>query len=393
MIRDFGENLNKDKALEILRQLIRIRTLLPNGDEMDMIKYVLSIFEKNVLELLDITIIDHGSNRGSLVATLPGLRRDRKIALVGHMDTFPIFDEKTWLHPPFSADYIDGKVYGRGAANMKGGITAILMTMLYFTQQGIRPPCDIVLTLTADGDNAALKGARNVVDGGYLDGVTEAIFAEATGNKIGIAQRGGVWLKIKATGRACYACVPGVGSDALKNFIELYNSINDFVCKDNYTHKYLGKPLCSITQLSGGVAMNIVAPEAEGTLDIRLLPLQDNEEIIQFAKDKAREMMEKDKELRFEIEVMSSNMAVGMPKNAPMIRKFAEAISSIGQTPKKTAIFYFTDACLIISKLGVPFVIHGPGEDIVYNELTNEFVELDAVINSAKTYINYIIGK
>lgn len=386
---DFAGLLKKERALEILCQLVRIRTMLPKGDELDMIKYILSLFDEDAL---DVKIIGHGLNRASMTATLAGVNRSRRIALIGHMDTFPIFDEETWLHPPFAADYVDGRVYGRGAANMKGGITAMVMALLFFSRQGMRPPCDITLCLTADGDSAALTGARSIADSGYLEGVTEAVFAEATDNKIAIAQRGGIWLRIKVKGKACYACIPGVGCDALQKFIELCNCVDRFVCKDNFTHKYLGRPLCSITQLSGGFAMNVIAPEAEGTLDIRLLPFQDNEDVIQYVREKAREMMEKNGDLSFEIEVVNSNLAVGMAEDAPMVQDFSEAIRRSGQVPEKRGLFYFTDACAIIPKIGVPFVLYGPGDD-VYNKLRNEFVELDSVINAARTYINYILMK
>lgn len=387
MSGNFAGLLKKERALEILCQLVRIRTMLPRGDELDMVKYILALFDKDTL---DVKIIDHGFNRASMAATLPGVNRSKKIALIGHMDTFPIFDEETWLHPPFAADYVDGRVYGRGAANMKGGITAMVMALQYFTRQKMRPPCDIMLCLTADGDSAALTGARSIADSGYLDGVTEAIFAEATDNKIAIAQRGGIWLKIKAKGKACYACIPGVGCDALQKFIELYNHIDGFVCKDGLTHKYLGRPLCSITQLSGGFAMNVIAPEAVGTLDVRLLPFQDNEDVIQYVRGKAREMTEKNADLSFEIEVVNSNLAVGMAEDAPMILGFSEAIRRSGRIPEKRGLFYFTDACAIIPKIGVPFVLFGPGDD-VYNKLRNEYVELDSVLNAASTYINYIL--
>lgn len=380
--------MKKEIALEILSQLVRIRTLLPRGDELDMIKYILSLFEKDAL---DVKIIDNGPNRASLVATLPGTRRDKKIALAGHMDSFPVFGEDTWAHSPFAADYIDGRVYGRGAANMKGGITAMIMTLLFFTRQRVVPPCDIVLCLTADGDNAALTGARSVAHSGYLEGVTEMIFAEATGNKIAVAQRGGVWLRIKTAGPARYACTPGTGKDALSAFIELYDSINAFVCGEGHTHRYLGKPLCSITQLKSGVAMNIIAPEAEGTLDIRLLPLQDNEEVVLHARNKACEMMGRYKDISIEIEVVNSDVAVGMPEDAPMVRKFEDAVRAAGLTPEKRGIFYFTDACAIIPGLGVPFVLYGPGED-VYNQLRDEFVELSSVVDTARTYLHYILG-
>lgn len=380
-------NLKEEDALKILSQLIRIRTILPRGDEMDMIKYILSLLPKDKFE---INIIENGANRASMVATLPGRNRKNKIAFVGHMDTFPAFNEDSWQHPPFAADYTGGSVYGRGASNMKGGITAMLMAVMAFTENNAEPPCDLILCLTADGDNAALTGARSVVKSGYLDGATQLIFGESTGNKIGIAQRGGIWLRIKVSGKACYACTPKAGTDALANFIELHRRINSYIHHGEYSHPYLGEPLCVITQLNGGIAMNVVPPLAEGTLDIRLLPLQDNDEVIQYAFDNATDMMDKNKSLKIGIEVESSNPTVAMPQDAYIIKRFENIISSMGDVPEKTGLYYYTDACAIVPSLGVPFIFMGPGENI-YNILTDESVEIKSVLKSAQVYLRYIL--
>lgn len=384
-----AEQVNTNEVLAILRQMIRIRTLLPRGDELDMIKYILSLFPENSLK---VKIIEHGSNRASLVATLPGLSNKEKIAMVGHMDTFSIIGEDEWLHPPFAADYVNGKVYGRGAANMKGGIAAMVTAMLVFTKNSMLPPCDLVLCLTADGDNAALTGARSIANSGYLKGTTRLIFGEPTANKIGIAQRGGVWFKIKVSGEASYACIPNVGTDALANFIEFYNKVKCYVCKEKQLHAYLGEPRCSITQLHGGIATNVLAPYAEGTMDIRLLPLQDNSEVIQFAHNTAKEMMGGNDSLKIEIDVLSSNPTVAMPTNAHIIKRFEEIVSLMGDKPQKTGLYYYTDACAIVPSLGVPFVFYGPGEDI-YNIPNDESIALGSVIKAAKVYIEYIIGE
>jgi len=380
-------NLREGDALRILSQLIRIRTMLPRGDEMDMIKYILSLLPK---EKFEINIIENGANRASMVATLPGKNRKNKIAFVGHMDTFPTFNEDLWQHPPFAADYTGGSVFGRGASNMKGGITAMLMAVMAFTENYVEPPCDLILCLTADGDNAALTGAKSIVKSGYLAGTTQLIFGESTGNKIGIAQRGGVWLRIKVTGKACYACTPKVGTDALANFIELHRRINGYIHHGEYRHQYLGEPLCVITQLNGGISMNVVPPFAEGTFDIRLLPAQDNDEVIQYAFDSASDMMDKNKSLKIEIDVENSNPTVAMPQDAHIIKRFENIISSIGDVPEKTGLYYYTDACAIVPNLGVPFIFMGPGENI-YNILTDESVEIKSVLKSAQVYLRYIL--
>ncbi len=383
------EQINESDILSILRQMIRIRTLLPRGDELDMIKFILSLFPENTLE---VKVIEHGANRASLVATLPGHSNKNKITMVGHMDTFPIIGEDKWQHPPFAADYENGRVYGRGATNMKGGIAAMVSAMLMFTKNSILPPCDLVLCLTADGDNAALTGARSVAGSGYLKGTTRLIFGEPTENKIGIAQRGGIWFKIRVFGEASYACIPNVGTDALASFIDFYSQVKKYVCDDKLPHVYLGEPLCSITQLHGGIATNVLSPYAEGTIDIRLLPLQDNDEVIQFANKTAKQMMENNKSLKMEIEILSSNSTVAMPTDAHIIKRFEEIVASMGDKPEKTGLNYYTDACAIVPSLGVPFVFYGPGEDI-YNIPSDESVPLKSVIKATQVYIEYILGE
>lgn len=380
--------VNKKQTLEILSQLIRIRTVLPQGDEMDMIKYILSLFPKGTLEF---KIIDHGNNRASLIAILPGIDRSIKVALVGHMDTFPILGEEKWTHPPFAADYEDGIVYGRGASNMKGGITAILMVLLTFIDNEVPPPCDIMLCLTADGDNAALTGARALAHSGYLSEVSEMIFAESTGNRIAVAQRGGIWLHIKVTGKPSYACIPGIGLDALAGFLELHSYVKDYVGCGKFIHPYLGESLCTITQLHSGVAMNVIAPDADGTVDIRLLPLQDNDEVIQFVFRKAAEMMKENPILKIEIETVNSNLAVGMPEDSPMIKQFERAIEECGEIPEKIGLLYYTDACAMVPIIGAPFILFGPGDNI-YHTLKDESVALDSVVKAADILIRYILG-
>lgn len=380
-------SLNEHNTLEILSQLIRIRTVLPWGDEKDMVKYILSLFPEGVLTT---RLFDHGANRASLTALLPGKDSSRKITFVGHMDTFPIVGEEQWAHPPFAADFEDGIVYGRGASNMKGGIAAIVMTLLYFVKNNIVPPCDLILCLTADGDSAALTGARAIAKSAALAEATELIFAEATDSHIATAQRGGVWLRIKVTGMPSYACIPGVGVDALAKFLELHSYIKNYISRDSCSYQYLGDPLCTITQLKSGIAMNVIPDTAEGTVDIRLLPMQDNEDITAFAIDMAQEMMKEEPRLKIEIEVLSSNAAVGMPDDSPLVKRFEKVLAnSTGEQRKKRGLLYYTDACALVPVTGVPFLLFGPGANI-YHTLIEESVSLASVVEAAKIFVKYI---
>lgn len=383
-----AEKMFKEKeALDILCQLIRIRTLLPRGDELDLIKYIITLFDGADIEK---NIINHQGNRASLILKLPGKNSNRSIGFVGHLDTFPILGAEKWEHAPFSADYEGGKVYGRGSANMKGGITAMLLAFLYFIKNGITPPCDISLCLTAGGDDAGLMGARSLTASGALNCFTEMIFGEPTDNKIGIAQRGGIWLSISVTGRASYACIPGVGIDSVATFIDLHKKISSFINKEKYFHPHIGTPLCTITQICGGVAINSIAPSCEGTIDIRLLPLQDNEEVIQYAMTSAEDIEKRYESLRISVVVEHSNITVAMPPDARIVKDFEKILERRGESTKKTGLFYYTDACAMIPTLGIPFIFFGPGKD-VYNIPQDESIDLDSVIKAAEVYVEYLM--
>lgn len=275
---------------------------------------------------------------------------------------------------------------------MKGGIASMLLAFLFFIKNKISPPCDISLCLTAGGDDAGLIGARSLTESGALNDLTEIIFGEPTDNKIGIAQRGGIWLAISVTGRASYACIPGVGIDSVATFIDLHRKISSYINKEKYLHPYIGTPLCTITQIHGGVAINSIAPSCEGTIDIRLLPLQDNAEVIQYAKSAARNIEEHYDSLRISVSVEHSNATVAMPLDAQIVKDFEKILENRNESVKKMGLFYYTDACAMIPALGIPFIFFGPGKDI-YNIQQDEYIDLDSVIKAAEVYVEYIMRR
>lgn len=381
--------INRNKTLEILQQLVRLRTIIPCADEKDLIRYIASLFPPDLLET---DIVDHGENRASMVATLPGEDRGRKIALAGHTDTLAVFRHADWDYSPFGGHYQDGYVYGRGSANMKGGIASMVTTLLYFVDSGRKPPVDITLCLCADGDSESMTGASAIARGGFLEGVEEILFAEPTEQRIGIAQRGGIWLELAMEGRSCYACRGELGINAVENLLLFYNRLTPLIMRSGRgSHPLFGNPTCNLTGVEGGIQVNLIPDRAKGTIDIRLLPDQDNEEIAQMIRALSVEMMDETPGLFISLNVRNSRPSVGMDASAPMVRRFESVLRSMEKPAEKTGLYYLTDACVLVPSLGVPFLFFGPGED-VYTCLTNEKISLDAVVSVTEVYVRYIMA-
>jgi len=377
--------ITEKRAVPILQQLIRIRTTQPYGDELDAVKYIRSLFtEKN----LEFHIVDHGKNRASVVLTLPGENRNEAVAVAGHMDTLGLCGTEKWEHSPFGADFQDGNIYGRGAANMKGGITSVILALREIIEEQRRPPRDIIFCLTADGDMSGI-GARVLTNNGFLQKAKAMIFAEPTDCKIGIAQKGALWLRIKVYGKRGHACLPSLGSSAFEGLLCLIQEFKKIIHRIG-SHPLLGNSTLVLTQINGGEAINSVPEFVEATLDIRTLPSFSNEEILNAFDRLAKKICNKNNLLEITISVENNRPAVGMDKEAPFCIKLQKIIQSFSIEGETRGLLYFTDVNRMIPALGIPFAIIGPGKDI-YSFPSDEHVSIDSVLLASKIFKKFFL--
>lgn len=371
-------------AREILGQLIRIRTPQPAGDEKDAV-----LFLKEVLGGLtsDITIIDHGANRASMMLTLPGRDRSRAVAVAGHLDTVNVDSEESWTHAPFSA-FCDGdSLYGRGAADMKGGVTSIVLVALELLQKGFEPSMDVHFCFTADEEYGGM-GAQALCNSGKLDRVMEMVIVKPTNGRIGLAGKGALGLSVKARGLSAHASRPDQGVNAVEQISALARSISIMLRKRG-RYPLLGLSTCVITGLHGSISSNVVPDRAEATFDIRTSPGIAHVGLMEQIHELARVQMQKNPPLVLEIVPYLDRQALGMDEDAPLVRRFAHIFKDLGLPWEMTGISYFTDASVFVPKLGVPFVVIGPGEERFFHQ-ADEYVSIRSVLESARILRKYI---
>ncbi|ANZ46170.1 M20/M25/M40 family metallo-hydrolase [Cloacibacillus porcorum] len=372
-----------ESALAILQQLIRIRTNHTEGYEMDAVKYISSILPHKT----ELSIIDHGNNRGSMIVEVKGRIPDKKIAIFSYLDTVKNIGINRWEHPPFSADYVNGVVHGKGAANMKGGVTSAILAMMTLSKTS-PPPLSVLACFTADGTGDGL-GAIEITEKGYLKGVVEAIFTNATKEKIGISQKGALWTKVEVTGTTSYSASPSSGTNAVEALILFCQHLRKAVVgQKNRKHLLLGLPSCTITQFNSGEGeVNQIPPYAVATIDIRFMPYQDPESIISLHNEIAGELSKTYGGINVKIEVLKIQNSVYIPENSTMVKRFSNTLLSMNKKSVLTGLNIFGDAAHVIPRTGVPFLIYGPGE---YSSAINEKVSLKSVISVANVLVKYI---
>jgi acetylornithine deacetylase/succinyl-diaminopimelate desuccinylase-like protein len=196
------------------RNLIRIDTTNPPGNETAAARYIADVFER---EGIHSKIIEPAPNRGNIVARLNGDGSKRPLLLMGHLDVVVAEPDK-WELPPFSAEIEKGCIWGRGTLDCKNSVALWMMVLILLKRSGIRPKRDVIFLATADEEADQRLGMEWMVDHHYELIDAESALSEGGGFGISVmdktyytyqsAEKGIVWLRITARGAAGHASVP-----------------------------------------------------------------------------------------------------------------------------------------------------------------------------------------
>ena len=270
-----------DEALvqDLTCEMVRMQTTNPPGDELPLAEML-----RNRISGLDIEarLLALGENRANLICRISGSGERPSMVLCGHLDTVLLGNEP-WEHPPLSGIKADGRIFGRGSSDMKGGVAAMVAALVAIRRSGLRLRGDLVLALTA-GEEVDCLGARSMVEGRLLEGAGCLVIAEPTDMDVYIAQKGALWLEAITYGKAAHGSLPHQGTNAIL-------PMADFVQKavnalgPSVRHSHLGQPSINIGTIQGGSGTNIVPDCCKLTIDLRTLPGQDHQHLYVMLRD------------------------------------------------------------------------------------------------------------
>jgi acetylornithine deacetylase/succinyl-diaminopimelate desuccinylase-like protein len=209
----------RDEALDIFRQLLRVRTENPPGNEMEAVELLASKLADDGIEA---ETMETAPGRGNMVARLKGREaRSSALVLASHLDVVSASGQ-SWLHPPFDAEVADGYVWGRGAVDMKHMAAMSVMVLKLLKRQGKRLKRDVVFAGVSDEETGGEHGAARLceerpelVEGEYLLGEVGGFnvpVGEAEIVPIQVAEKGRVLLRLRAEGPAGHGSLPVEGS-------------------------------------------------------------------------------------------------------------------------------------------------------------------------------------
>ena len=375
----------RDELVSLTRDLVSIRSVNPPGSEAEIAGYV-----ENYLEDLGVatTSVDLNGDpdRRSVVGRIPG-KGSGSVVLCGHLDTVDVTEEH-WTVPAFDGLVKDGRIYGRGSADMKGGLAVMMVLARLIVESGLTPDRDVVLAFTAD-EEKGYGGAYNLGSGDLLDDAEFLIITEPTNGDVYAGEKGELWAEVTFHGKAAHGSTPENGVNAVMvaaNFaLKLASRVDEFPRDDS-----VGRTTLNVGQLDGGWQVNIVPDEATVKLDFRVIT-DDHRELALEAVNELAEKLAGEAGGEYEAEVLSYQEPVVSDVEDRFVSGFYRAAGSRpggddGSGP--IIVPYCTDASALVPQLEVPLVLYGPGA-IEMAHQPDEYVEVDSLIESLETFVEF----
>jgi succinyl-diaminopimelate desuccinylase len=230
----------------------------------------------------------------------------------------------------------------------------------------------------------------DIMKSGCADDINEIFICEPSNEKIGICEKGALWVKINTYGKQSHGSMPHLGVNAIEKTYELIERIKNECIDLNKENPHLGKNTVSVTGFNGGIKTNIIPPEAGAVLDIRTIPGSSHDKIIKDIYKIADDIVSSNKNLKFEFEITNNRPPLEADEDSPFINIIKDVYKKLNYSTAYKGIYFYTDASKLIPKINVPFVILGPGETSMAHQM-DEKIEVESIGRTAKIYINYIL--
>ena len=318
--------------------------------------------------------------RDNIIARYRSPKGRRTLLFDAHQDTVPT-DGMTI--DPFAPELKNGRLYGRGACDIKGGLAAMLAAFARLIRERPEDSASVIMACTVD-EEFTHTGSSRLADGHH--GADLAIVAEPTSLRIVDRHKGAVRWKVRTQGVACHSSTPQLGKNAIYAMARVVAALEEYAgeLSRSTPDPVLGPPSLSVGRIEGGMSVNVVPDWCEVEVDRRVIPGERAADcpgrVLGFLRERLGDLK------RVEFFPPWVNMPpLVAGRAAPFLPALRSAIERVGRrTPEVIGVPYGTDAGPL-GEAGLPCVVFGPG-DIAQAHTKDEWVELDQVRLASEMY-------
>jgi acetylornithine deacetylase len=366
-------------VVELTSQLVAIESINPDvveggAGELALARFVAEWCERAGLAT---TLTDLAPGRANVIAVARGSGGGRSLMLNAHMDTVGV----AGMTDPFEPGLGNGRLYGRGAQDMKGSLAACMLATVEAARRGLGG--DVILTAVADEEFASI-GTQAVAASVRADA---AIVTEPTEMRVAVAHRGFVHLEIEVHGRAAHGSRPDLGIDAIAKTGRILVGIEelDMHLRDDPTHPYLGSGSIHASLIEGGQEFSSYPARCLLQAERRTIPGETRE----LAERELREIVgragEGDPDFSADVRAPISRDPFEVAEDDQIVdavRRHAAAV--LGETPETVGVSFWADSALLAAA-GIPTVVFGPTGAGLHTEV--EWVDVESLEQCVEIYV------
>lgn len=370
--------IDRDYLVKTLTDLIAINSinlsLLPTGrGEAEIAAYIGQSLRRLGLE---VALHDADHSRVSAVGILKGSGGGRSLMLNGHIDTVGV----EGMDNPFTAEIKDGRLYGRGAYDMKGSVAACLAALKALVDAGAKPGGDVLLAAVADEEYASL-GTADIIRRYQVDG---AIVTEPTQMNVCRAHKGFVWLEVETLGRAAHGSRFDEGIDAnmrMGRFLAQLDRLEQHL-RQRDGHPLVGPPSLHAAMLNGGTELSVYAANCRLKIERRTIPGETEAQVMGEIQAIVDQLAAADPTFKAQVTSLFVRNPFEVSTEVAIVQAVDRAATAVlGRQPAHTGETYWADAALL-AEAGVETVMIGPIGGGAHAKV--EWVDLQSLVDLAQ---------
>lgn len=393
----------KDELVSVLTELISVSTADPPGENYDKCTKILSDYLESFgahVEIVEAPREALGSHpktgkplsRPNVVAEIAGLERRPVLHFNGHYDVVPATG--SWRSGPYKPEVRDGRLYGRGSVDMKGGIAAMMVAAKALKLENVNLGGTLSFSFVPDEESDGEAGAKFLTEQKKVQ-ADYCIVGEPSGSTDFFnGHRGCLWLEITTYGKSAHASSPWLGVNAFDKMVKVIEQVNTKMKPSLLHGQDLESDMSSASEtgaitLGGKVATgdlpNIVPSLCTMTVDRRIAPGEVLQRVLQDFSSILARLSEQEHDFAADIKILSQYEACVTPIESHLVDTLRGIIESV--TGKEPGISLLMGGCDMryFHRQGIPTLIYGPGDASLPHQ-TDENVELTALTTAAKVY-------
>lgn len=374
---------DKEAVINLTRELVRIPSVFrentSDGNETKVALYVAQYLKDLGIETHVEEVVP---GRPNVIGIIDSGKPGKTLLFEGHTDVVTEGNRDAWEYDPFGAEIVDGRMYGRGTNDTKGNLACMITAVNSLLLDKEEFIGKIILCIPCDEEGMML-GIKHFIKQGWADGVDGAIICEPEENNVCIAQRGAMRIQVDVYGKMAHGAISWSGINPNWRMARLIVELEKLekeeqvrLAEDPYLKWPSITPTILRAPVKGDAQINVIPDHCMMTLDIRTVPDQDHDELLNKINEIITRLKEVDPDFKVDLTILDNRPSTLTQKDNPVVKAVYDAVHSVtGEEPIYNGVPGATDGTFLHMH-GIPIVTIGAGDREIPHQI-NEYVDIE----------------